>query len=177
MDWIGPARGVSFSINLLDRFLGHDARTTRRLLLLCQNLTDEQLDREFDIGHRTVRATFQHIIRSVKVWSDLMAGRLVTPKQAAQPQDQSVTALMVRLHRAAANLAEISRAVAERDGWDERFVDPLDGIEKSYGGSIAHILTHSMHHRAQLLYLLRRLGVAGLPEGDVLSWEQQIDAR
>jgi hypothetical protein len=29
-----------------------------------------------------------------------------------------------------------------------------------------------MHHRAQLLYMLRRLGVADLPEGDVFSWEQ-----
>jgi uncharacterized damage-inducible protein DinB len=30
-----------------------------------------------------------------------------------------------------------------------------------------------MHHRAQLLYLLRRLGVRDLPEGDALSWEEQ----
>jgi hypothetical protein len=28
-------------------------------------------------------------------------------------------------------------------------------------------------HRAQLLYMLRQLGLTGLPEGDVLSWEQQ----
>jgi uncharacterized damage-inducible protein DinB len=30
-----------------------------------------------------------------------------------------------------------------------------------------------MHHRAQVLHMLRRLGVSGLPEGDVLSWERQ----
>jgi uncharacterized damage-inducible protein DinB len=41
-----------------------------------------------------------------------------------------------------------------------------------YGGGIAYVITHSMHHRAQLLYMLRRLGIEGLPEGDVLSWEQ-----
>ena len=41
-----------------------------------------------------------------------------------------------------------------------------------YGGGIAHVITHSMHHRAQPLYMLRRLGIEGLPEGDVLSWEQ-----
>lgn len=164
-------------MNLLDRLLGHDAWTTRQLLLLCQNLTDDQLDREFDIGHRTVRATFQHIIRNVEIWSALMAGWPVTANQDARAQAQSVSALLARLDLAAANLADISRAVAQRDGWDERFVDPLDGIEKSYGGSIAHIITHSMHHRAQLLYLLRRLGVAGLPEGDVLSWEQHTTDR
>ena len=62
-------------MDLLDRLLRHDAWTTRQLLLLCLGLTDEQLDREFDIGHRTARATLQHIIFNVEVWSDLMAGR------------------------------------------------------------------------------------------------------
>jgi uncharacterized damage-inducible protein DinB len=63
--------------------------------------------------------------------------------------------------------------VADRNGWDERFVDTLDDppAEKSFGGAIAHALTHSMHHRAQLLYMLRKLGLKTLPEGDVLSWE------
>jgi hypothetical protein len=36
--------------------------------------------------------------------------------------------------------------------------------------AIVHVITHSMHHRARLLYMLRRLGPANLPEGDVLSW-------
>ena len=44
---------------------------------------------------------------------------------------------------------------------------------RTYGGTIAHVITHSMHHRAQLLYLLRRLGVENVPEGDVLSWENR----
>jgi uncharacterized damage-inducible protein DinB len=157
-------------MDLLDRLLGHDAWTTRQLLLLSQGLTDEQLDREFDIGHRTLRATLLHIIRNVEVWSDLLAGR---PVPVDPSEQRSVSALLTRLDRAAANLATVARAVAARHGWDERWIDPLDGIEKTYGGGIAHVITHSMHHRAQVLYLLRRLGVAGLPEGDVLSWEQQ----
>jgi uncharacterized damage-inducible protein DinB len=157
-------------MDLLDRFLGHDAWTTRQLLLLCQNLTDEQLDREFDIGHRSVRATLLHILRNMEVWTDLMSGQPVRTSQG-----QSVSAMIERLDRASADLARLARAVAERSGWDERFVDSLDSppAEKTYGGSIAHVITHSMHHRAQLLYLLRRLGVERLPEGDVLSWENQ----
>jgi hypothetical protein len=31
-----------------------------------------------------------------------------------------------------------------------------------------------MHHRAQLLFMLRRLGVEGVPEGDTLTWEQSL---
>ena len=162
-------------MDLLDRLLGHDAWTTRQLLLRCRDLTDEQLDREFDIGHRTVRATLLHIIRNVEVWSGLMVGKLPPGDRGARPQGRSVSELIARLDLAAADLGRVARAVAQRDGWDERWLDSLDNppSEKTYGGAIAHVLTHSMHHRAQLLYMLRRLGVEDLPEGDVLSWEQQ----
>ena len=160
-------------MDLLDRLLGHDAWTTRQLLRRCRDLTDEQLDREFDIGHRTVRATFLHILRNMEGWAHLMTGLPVRAK-GVQFEEGNVTAMTDRLDRAAANLARVARAVAERNGWDERFLDTVDEppTEHSYGGGIAHVITHSMHHRAQLLYLLRKLGLEGLPEGDVLSWEQ-----
>jgi uncharacterized damage-inducible protein DinB len=162
-------------MDLLDRLLGHDAWTTRRLLLCCRDLTDEQLDQEFDIGHRTVRATLLHIIRNMEVWSDLMSARPLRPDQGKQPQGRSASGMIARLDAAAADLAALARAVARRGGWDEQWLDPLENppTAKTYGGGIAHVLTHSMHHRAQVLYLLRLLGVRGLPEGDVLSWEQQ----
>ncbi len=163
-------------MDLLDRLLGHDAWTTRQLLLRCQGLSDEQLDREFDIGHRTVRATLLHIIRNVEVWSDLMTGQKARADQGQEPHGRSVPGMIARLARAAADLAATARAVARRGGWDERWVDRLDDppAEKTYGGGIAHVITHSMHHRAQVLYMLRRLGVEALPQGDVLSWEQQV---
>jgi len=160
-------------VDLLDRLLGHDAWTTRQLLERCRELTDEQLDCEFDIGHRTVRATLLNIIRNVEGWARLMSGR----PGRAPVEDGNVTAMSDRLDRAADDLARVSRAVAERNGWDERFLDTLDDppMERSYGGGVAHVITHSMHHRAQVLYMLRKLGLKGLPEGDVLSWEQQLD--
>ncbi len=162
-------------MDLLDRLLGHDAWTTRQLLLRCEGLSDEALDCDFDMGHRTVRATLLHIIRNMEIWSDLMAGQPVRADAGQQPHGRCVAGLTARLERAAADLATLARSVAQRGGWDERWVDHLDDppTQKTYGGGIANIITHSMHHRAQLLYMLRRLGVVGLPEGDVLSWEQQ----
>lgn len=159
-------------MDLLDRLLGHDVWTTRQLLQLCEELTDEQLNRPFDIAHRTVRATFVHIIYNLEAWSDCMHGR---PIRAAR--GESIAELTARLDSAADDFGQLARQVAARDGWDERWADPLDGRERSYGGTIAHVITHSMHHRAQLLYMLRRLGVADLPEGDVLSWEHQSPRR
>ena len=161
-------------MDLTDRLLDHDAWTTQLLLARCRDLTDEQLDRDFDIGHRTVRATLVHVIRNVEVWSDLMASGAVRDDPGLN--GQSVSELTARLTSAAADLAKVTRAVAERAGWDDEWVDPLDSppTRKTFGGAIAHVITHSMHHRAQLLYILRRLGVKGLPEGDVLSWEQHV---
>jgi uncharacterized damage-inducible protein DinB len=160
-------------MDLLDRLLGHDAWTTQQLLLLCRDLTDEQLDRDFDIGHRSVRKTLRHIIRNVEAWSDLIAEQPV--RKDPGPAGNSISALTARHEVAAADLAAVARGVAEREAWDEKWLDTLDDppMQKTYGGAIAHVITHSMHHRAQLLYLLRRLGVDNLPGGDVLSWEHR----
>jgi uncharacterized damage-inducible protein DinB len=165
-------------MDILDRLLGHDVWTTRQLLLRCRDLADEQLDRDFDLGHRTLRRTFLHIIRNMEVWTDLIADRLVRPDPGTQLADRSVAGLLQRLDTVAGELAEAARAVARAGRLDELFLDYLDQppARKSYGGAIAHVLTHSMHHRAQVLHMMRRLGVQDVIEGDVLSWEAQLGA-
>jgi uncharacterized damage-inducible protein DinB len=155
-------------MDLLDRLLGHDRWTTRQLVDICATLSDAQLDREFDIGHRTLRATLVHIVHNVEVWSTLM--QQIEPSFGS---DASIPGLVGRLDEAADRLAAVSRSVAERNAWDEKWLDVLEKPpqEKTYGTAIAHIITHSMHHRAQVLYMLRLSGVKDLPEGDVFSWE------
>jgi uncharacterized damage-inducible protein DinB len=163
------------TVDLLDRLLAHDAWTTRQLLGCAGELPDDELDVEFEIGLRTLRATFDHVVFNMEVWSGLMAGDPVQIEKGSRPDERTIVALLERLDRAASKLAGVARAVADRHAWDERWLDVLDdpNTEKTYGGAIAHVLTHSMHHRAQVLYMLRRLGVQSLPEGDVLTWEQQ----
>jgi uncharacterized damage-inducible protein DinB len=163
-------------MDLLDRFLGHDAWTTRSLLMRVRKLSDEQLDREFDMGHRSVRATADHLIFNMEVWSALMARQRPDTSRGSSPDDRTVPALISRLDAAESQLKTIARAVADRGAWDELWIDMMDEppTRKSYGGAIAHVITHSMHHRAQLLWMLKKLGLENLPEGDVLSWEQQL---
>ena len=158
-------------MDLLNRLLGHDAGTTQALLDRCRELSDEQLDREFDIGPRTVRATLVHIVRNVELWTDLIAEQPIR-----QGGDDALDELPGRLERAATDLAVVARDDADRDAWDELWTDLLDDppTKKTYGGAIAHVVTHGMHHRAQLLYMLRRLGLERLPEGDALGWERQL---
>lgn len=155
-------------MDLLDRLLGHDAWTTRALLALCADLTDEQLDLEFDIGLRTLRATLAHVVRNEEAWTAAMVGDEVLAQD-----DDSIASLIRRHEAAAAALGRLAAQVRDRGVWDETWRDLGDGVERTYGGAIAHVITHSMHHRAQVLFMLRRLGVAGVPEGDVLSWERE----
>lgn len=157
-------------MDLLDRLLGHDAWTTRQLLDVSRGLSDEQLDQEFDVGLRTLRRTFVHIVRNMEVWTDIMAGRGPRPGGAA-----NIAGLLARLDSAASDLARFATPIARDGRLDELWVDRLDDPprEKTYGGAIAHVVTHSMHHRCQAIHMLRRLGVEGVVEGDVLSWENR----
>jgi uncharacterized damage-inducible protein DinB len=165
-------------MDLLDRLLAHDAWTTRTLLVRALDLSEEQLDQQFDIGHRSVRATADHIVFNMEVWSALMDGRQPDTSRGSVPEDRSVPGLISRLDAATWQLASVAHAIAEKGAWDELWVDILDDppARKSYGGAIAHVITHSMHHRAQLLYMLKQLGLTSLPEGDVLSWERQRES-
>lgn len=166
-------------MDLLDRLLGHDAWTTRQLLIRCRELTDAQLDQDFDIGHRTVRETLHHIIWNMEAWTDVMAGRDLRGNPGLEPAGRTLRALFERLDRAETDLAAVAKPIAQRQAWDDTYVDRVDNPPKTrtYGGTLAHVITHGMHHRAQVLYLLRRLGLKDLLEGDALSWEDTLGER
>jgi uncharacterized damage-inducible protein DinB len=161
------------TFDLLDRLLEHDAWTTRRVLKLAAKLTVEQLDQEFDLGHRTVRETAQHMIGNIEVWTDLMAGRPIRQPPAAAG---SIHELQRRFEAAYRDFARLARELRDRHQLDEMYVDVLDQPpqQKSYGGTILHVITHDHMHRAEILHMLERLGIQGLIEGDVLSWEAAL---
>jgi uncharacterized damage-inducible protein DinB len=157
-------------MNILDRLLGHDAWTTRQLLLRCRELTDDQLDRPFDIGDRSLRQTFDHLIGCMESHTDLMLQR---PLTVAYREDRSVEGMLVRLKLVAQDFAEFAVRV-EQEGRAEERVPNLAGTRKlPLGSVIAHLITHSMHHRAQIMFILGQLGIQDVIEGDALGWEGQ----
>ncbi len=159
-------------MDLLDRLLGHDAWTTRQLLLRCHELDAADLHRPFDVGHESVYETLVHMIGNVRTWTDLMTGWPVVTEESGW-QELSVDELIARHDSASVDFAALAHRIRDEGRLDERWVDTLDDppTSKTYGGAIAHVITHNMRHRAELLHMLSRLGVSGLPEGDVLSWE------
>ncbi|HVU14177.1 MAG TPA: DinB family protein [Phototrophicaceae bacterium] len=156
-------------MNLLDRLLGHDLDTTREVLTLALALSDEQLDREFDVGWRTLRRTFSHMIGNIETWTDLMMER---PTRSMTGQN-SVPELLDRLERGYAEFAAFARQIEMQGRLDDLWRDVLDNPpkQKTYGGVIGHVITHDMLHRSECLHIMQRLGVNDLPEGDLMGWD------
>lgn len=157
-------------MTILDRLLGHDAWTTRQLLLRCRELSDAQMDRPFDIGSRSLRGTFEHLIACMEGHTDLLLGRTA---YETYRDDESVEGLLHRLTIVAKDFAEFALKVEREGRAAEMVTNPRNGNRRSLGGVIAHLITHSMHHRAQILFMLEQLGVENVIEGDVLGWESQ----
>jgi len=155
-------------MDILDRLLAHDTWTTRQLLLACQSLPDDLLDKEFDIDQRSLRKTFVHIIENMETWTDLLCERPIQNRMG-----NSVPELIERLSSISRDFANVARRVARQQSYDDCFVDILDNPPrlKTFGGAIAHLITHGMHHRAQVMFLMEKVGLREHIEGDVLSWE------
>jgi uncharacterized damage-inducible protein DinB len=156
-------------MDLLDRLAGHDAWTTRLLLERCRELEDAALDTTIDAGWGTLRETFAHLVRNMEIWSDLVAER---PPRTG-PGDTSLAGLIARLDVAAPDLLAVARRVTDEGRLDEVMVDRLNDppTRLTRGTALLHVLTHSMHHRAEALHMMARLGLRDLPEGDAISWE------
>ncbi len=157
-------------MTVLDRLLAHDAWTTRQLLLRCRELSDEQMNREFDIGDKSLSATFVHIIGCMEKHTDLMLER--NSDQIGR-NDNSIVGLLARLTTVAKDFSEFASIVDCEGSADEMCVSAERGEKWPKGSLIAHIITHSMHHRAQIMYMMERSGIQDVIEGDALAWEGQ----
>ena len=160
-------------MTILERLLQHDAWTTRALLELSASLPDSALDREFDIGHRSLRRTFAHIIANMECWCDLMIGKPQRSQSHVKPRN-TISELTDRLDIVAEQLLALGRKVVEEGREDEFFIDYLQDPprRKPFGAGLVHLATHGMHHRAQCLYIMRQLGGMKLIEGDAIGWER-----
>jgi uncharacterized damage-inducible protein DinB len=153
-------------MDLLDLLLDHDHWATARLLAVSGGLTAAQLDQEFDIGHRTLRATFAHMISNVPFWTAFLAGQPAD----AQGDDRSLAALSDCHERSYAAFATVARRLRDEQRLDETYGDHY-AVRKSCGGTILMVVEHDAEHRTEVLHILERLGVPDLPEVDLGVWD------
>jgi len=148
-------------MDLLDRLLEHDQWATAQVLEWSGSLTDAQLDREFDVGQRTLRATLAHMIFNVGGWTRLMAGQPVAGD--AQEEDRSVAALVDVHEHSYPAFAAFARRVHDEERLEETFADHYD-LPMTFGGAILMVTQHNVEHRTEALHILARLGVPDLPD-------------
>ena len=149
-------------MDLLDRLLEHDRWATAHLLELCRDLTDAQLDQQFDIGHRTLRETLDHQIPNLDFWTGLMTGQPVESRRSPS----SVDTLIAVHERAHADFASLARQVRDEGRLDDTFQDHY-GYPMTYGGAILMVILHNEGHRNEVVHIFARLEVPELAEVEV----------
>lgn len=154
-------------MDLLDRMLERDRWASVQLLDLCRSLADADLDTEFDVGHGTLRATFDHMIFNIELRSAVMSRR---PFDPFQQRDVTLPGLVSRHDHALAEFAVIGRRHRDERRLFDTYIDQF-GEHPTFGGTFIHLLLHNEEHRAEALHILKRLGVKDLPEIDYLLWE------
>lgn len=152
-------------MDLLDRLLEHDRWATDQLLALSRDLSDAQLDQEFDIGHRTLRDTFDHMIFNVAAWTAEMAGQPIE-----RERERTLPALIDRHAQSFTAFADLARQLRDAQRLDDTFTDDY-GEQMRFGGAIVHVALHNDEHRTEILHILNRLDVPDVPELDHALWD------
>jgi uncharacterized damage-inducible protein DinB len=157
-------------MDIVDRLLAHDTWTTHQLLLACQSLPESSFDQEFEIDHKSLRKTFVHIIGNMETWTDLLHERPVQAKKG-----DTIPELLERLRIVSRDFGNLTGDIVRQGRFDDYFLDILDDPpkKKTFGGAIGHVITHNMHHRAQIMFLMEQVGLEEHIEGDLLGWENR----
>ncbi len=158
-------------MDVTDRLLLHNAWATRVLLERCRALTPEQFSQRFEIGPGSLHDVLRHLIGAMRRWSDRIAGRPVRERLEKAPDLHTPDELLIVLEEAARDLQEAVHRVRQEGRYDEMMQTEFSPARFTRGTAVVQVLTHGAHHRAQALNILRRLGVADLPELDAIEWE------
>ncbi|MEW6249577.1 MAG: DinB family protein [Planctomycetota bacterium] len=137
-----------------------------KVLAAAAPLTDEQLDRPFEMGEGSLRATIRHLYGSERLWYERWqqcAGRDIPFPHARELTTVAEIRAAHTSLAAARDSAVTQLADADLDPVI-RYVPP-DGDPRAYplGEILLHVVNHGVHHRAQALNMLRHLG-ADLPK-------------
>ena len=65
--------------NPLDILLAHDHWATGQIIRACEPLSNEQFKQKFDMGPGSLHDTLTHILKAMKAWGNMLAGRPIEP--------------------------------------------------------------------------------------------------
>ncbi len=137
-----------------------------RLLDWIRPLTPEQYGREFPYGFKTIHATLLHTASAEWAYGNRLRGRLVAIADSPFTPEKIKT--YPELEAAWQGLSmETRAALTEVADWDApveyRMMPPnapAVRIRTTRQGVASQLVFHEVHHRAQVMSMLRQLGIA-----------------
>lgn len=159
------------TVDLLDRLIDHDAWLTRQLLSRARGLDDAALDNAVAPSGRTLRELLHRAVSQKEAWVAVLDGA-----DLPEEPDRSVEGMLARLDRAFPRFGELARQVRDQADWDRSFTDALCEPPETFtfGGMLAHVVTHAAHRRAVIVEALQRLGVEEPTGSDPIDWERRM---
>ena len=178
----GGRRGTD-SMDFLDRVLGHDAWLTEALIREAAQLAPATYDAPLDLGVAadpedgpvTLRGLLDRMVFTKEMWLAAIFGA----EPPAEDAPNAPADLLRRWQGAAPRFrAEMAR-VRDQGRWDDAFIDAICEPPETFtfGGCLAHVVTHSAQRRALALAALRRCGLAQDLEPDPIDWERSLPGR
>jgi AraC family transcriptional regulator len=188
--WLPASNGIHFSplplmpiggkaMDLIDRLLDNETATLKSLLDPDKGIDEQGLDTELGVPvqamcweaeQRTVREALDNLIFTKEVWI-----AAVEKQTIPDARDSSREGLRKRAEIVLPMFAGLVRRVRDTGEWDTKFTDELceQPVMFTFGGMIAHVLTHDIARRQAALAALRRKGFE-VGWGDPLQWEQAL---
>lgn len=155
-------------------------KARQRVLDALRPLTPQQYQHQFTFGLKTISATLTHIMISEWYYIERLEGRTVPPYEQWPIQYEKPPAFDVIDSTWREQAKNVRAAVAAERDWARR-ITWLSFPDDSRGGKRFHITAtagdfftqlalHEVHHRAQVMAMLRTLpgaGAGGTPVQDI----------
>lgn len=155
--------------DMLEILLAHDRWASVQILDACEGLSADQFGQRFDMGPGSLHDTLTHVVGAMRTWTETLAEAELRPRPETDGQRRTPRQIRELLEE---SFREFSAEVRRRPLAETVVRRLRDGRTLTFtrGEVIAHVTTHGMHHRAQCLNMLRRLGITPLPPSSVSEW-------
>ncbi|HMN95070.1 MAG TPA: DinB family protein [Phycisphaerales bacterium] len=162
------------AVEIIRRMHDHRLWVRTRLLEVGSALPETDLRRTFPIGLGSVHASLAHLYGAEFVWEAALGGEI--GPRFPQPDDFPDLASLLRawsdlderwaVRLAALDAAELARPVTRRNLAGVVMTTPARDV-------YVHVCMHAFYHTAQLVNMLRHLGVSELPETNFITYARE----
>ncbi|MFK7760141.1 MAG: DinB family protein [Phycisphaerales bacterium] len=151
--------------------IAHDRWANGKLYEACRGLSEEQFHQEFEMGCGSIHENLVHNLGAMRSWTDVLNAGEIRPW---------LDGLRLDIDGVISFEQEVTgpfEAAALQGSFDDVLTPSWGENTRRFtrGGILTHVMTHSMHHRAQCLNMLRKLGVEELPRSSVVDWMDFAD--